>query len=167
MNSSNNKISAEDIAKAEEERDKQNEKYKQGLKHSKKIGISMYEESSLFVASFPYYNILMNAHRSFSICKNNLHGEKEYKELFESMIRHGEEWTNFLIHPDCTIQSEICVGMLGTYATLLRQRGDYKRAKLIVYGWYLKVSISPYAYYMLCYAMLLFMCHCLYLTVLA
>ena len=28
MNSSNKKISAEDIAKAEEERDKQNEKYK-------------------------------------------------------------------------------------------------------------------------------------------
>ena len=35
--------------------------------------------------------------------------------------------------------SERCVGMVGTYATILRQRGDYTRCEEVVYGWYTKV----------------------------
>lgn len=54
-------------------------------------------------------------------------------------MEHDDLWTEFLSRPTTVLWAERCTGMIGTWATTLRQRGDYRKCKEVMYGWYKKV----------------------------
>ena len=54
----------------------------------------------------------------------NFRGEKEYTELYEDMISHPELWEELFSHREHMVIAERCTGIIGTLATLHRQRGN-------------------------------------------
>jgi hypothetical protein len=92
------------------------------------------------LAAFPFFSLLTECHEYFiEPHKNFREGEKHYQPWYESLMKHEAEWTAFLSKHKALVWAERSMGMLGTYATLLRQRGCYQQCKAIVDGWYTKV----------------------------
>ena len=90
-------------------------------------------------AAFPYFQLVKDAHNYFiTPHKNCFKREFLYLKLFESLVEHVEEWTEFLSRPNSAIWAERTVGTIGTYATILRQRGTYAQCKVAVDCWYTK-----------------------------
>lgn len=53
----------------------------------------------------------------------NLQYEKKYKDYYEDIVANEDEWMTFFDHPDNHEHAEHTCGILGTFATIYRQRG--------------------------------------------
>ncbi len=53
----------------------------------------------------------------------NLQYEGKYKDYYEDMVANEDEWMTFFDHPDNHVHAEHTCGILGSFATIYRQRG--------------------------------------------
>ena len=65
----------------------------------------------------------MGASRS-AAGRGNFKGEKSYREYYDDMESNKTQWLEFFDHPDNYHHAEHTCGILGTLATIYRQRGD-------------------------------------------
>eukprot|EP00584_Thalassiosira_punctigera_P015980 CAMPEP_0172561026 /NCGR_PEP_ID=MMETSP1067-20121228/91244_1 /TAXON_ID=265564 ORGANISM="Thalassiosira punctigera, Strain Tpunct2005C2" /NCGR_SAMPLE_ID=MMETSP1067 /ASSEMBLY_ACC=CAM_ASM_000444 /LENGTH=385 /DNA_ID=CAMNT_0013350975 /DNA_START=162 /DNA_END=1319 /DNA_ORIENTATION=+ len=81
-------------------------------------------------------------------------GEASYKAYYDELVQNESEWEEFFRHPRNHEHVEHTCGIMGTYATLLRQRGSYEecgrvldveRKALDVYGEHCAVPRVPAA----------------------
>ena len=67
-------------------------------------------------------------------------GEKEYKELYDSMMEYDHEYFScFLLAPENSIWLEQMSGVIGTLATIYRQRGLYEECRIVHQGLHKKL----------------------------
>ena len=57
--------------------------------------------------------------------------EKAMADFYDSLLHHEEEYFAVFQHPPSAVLAERSTGVLGTYATLLRQRGEYLKAEQV------------------------------------
>ncbi len=53
----------------------------------------------------------------------NLQYEGKYKDYYEDIVANEDDWLTFFDHPDNSEHAEHTCGILGTFATIYRQRG--------------------------------------------
>mmetsp|Transcript_32877 Transcript_32877/g.49610 ORF Transcript_32877/g.49610 Transcript_32877/m.49610 type:complete len:238 (+) Transcript_32877:55-768(+) len=54
-------------------------------------------------------------------------GEAKYRDYYDDLVSNEEEWLEFFHHPLNTEHAEHTCGVLGTLATIYRQRGSYEQ----------------------------------------
>ena len=136
---------AEDYTRRNTSLQKTQKKYHKHLKSAKKQGSNIFhvmdpaylshigneDERNLFTNTcFPLYS---DAHNDFSKVGGNLSktNERKLAVLFELINKHESLFFKVLASPNTHVMSERCTGMLGTYATILRQRAEYLRAEAV------------------------------------
>ena len=79
------------------------------------------------------YPIYAQAHRDFVTTGGHLrkHNERSLAVFYESLVCNQEDWDAVLSAPCARVLAERCTGIMGTYATVLRQRGEYLRAEAV------------------------------------
>jgi hypothetical protein len=89
-----------------------------------------------------HYDLLMKAHSNFVMrgqSSNPFKAEAEYQNLYKSLVNEEAIWLKFFAHDAAVEWAERCTGMIGTYATILRQRCDYVLCETVVFGWYTRL----------------------------
>jgi hypothetical protein len=118
--------------------------FNKSIKAAKKVGTMLHycppfcvahlendSDKELFATTlFPIYS---DAHNDFYATRGKLHKNNERKLalFFETMEVHEELFFQVFAAPRTHVISERSTGMLGTYATLLRQRGEYLRTETV------------------------------------
>jgi hypothetical protein len=81
--------------------------------------------------------VFTKAHSEFIVLVEKFKGERLYSEFFASMIKNRKLWFDLFTMDDNYVLAECSVGMLGTLATIYRQRGELKKAACVL-------GISPF-----------------------
>lgn len=76
--------------------------------------------------------LFTKAHCEFVVLAEKFKGERIYSEFFEDMIKNRKLWFGLFEMDENHILAECTVAMLGTLATLYRQRGDLKKATSVM-----------------------------------
>ena len=58
--------------------------------------------------------------------------EKPLAEFYETMVAEEDAYFRLFENPAIEVWAERCSGLLGTYATILRQRGEYARCQAVM-----------------------------------
>jgi hypothetical protein len=72
--------------------------------------------------------VFTKSHREFVVLDGNFKGERFYYDFFADMIKNRKLWFRLFEIDENHILAECSVGMLGTLATIYRQRGELKKA---------------------------------------
>jgi hypothetical protein len=89
--------------------------------------------------------------------RGNFKGEKSYRDYYDDLEDNKEQWLAFFDHPANYQHAEHTCGILGTLATIYRQRGDYSNCAAVldmeqeVLFWYHRVSMGSSPAQMRCY----------------
>ena len=62
----------------------------------------------------------------------NKRGEMMYLDYYNDICANEKEWMDFFVHPDNDIHAEHTCGILGTLATIYRQRGTLKECEEVL-----------------------------------
>lgn len=77
--------------------------------------------------------VLHEAHQTFWLKKRNLHYERPYVNLYEDILACKDVWFEGLFSQDGNcVYAERCIGILGSLATIHRQRGDLTKTEEVL-----------------------------------
>ena len=84
------------------------------------------------------YPALTDAHNGWltrpgsNVRNLHMHKEKILAVLYETMLEEEDAFFRLFENPAIEVWPERCSGMIGTYATILRQRGEYARCTAVM-----------------------------------
>jgi len=88
-------------------------------------------------------NIVLEAFERFSttagISERTFTQEYWTKRLWDDLKAHGADYELFLEPVQNYVWTERCSGILGTLATIYRQRGAYQECRQLMEGWYVRM----------------------------